>query len=259
METIFALKLRNRQITSNNHSTLLSGRWSLRWYALECWDLSKLPPFAPESPGGWLPSSREGSFHGIQPWTSAFHGVEGLYSLICCQFKAWVLHQCQSRGIKWLSSCGKAIKVFFEMPILWRINHLFTSDSQFRTVGDGPWIHLRRSVCKNVGGTSCIPNIVDAQSLGTDLVRLRDVWWLFWESNVGLYWEIYGFGDHELKGFGKKLYIKSCCGYWLLPQVCIAFVGFCPLPCKCCLHLQKKSRDINVFGPTVQLGRIWRF
>lgn len=62
-----------------------------------------------------------------------------------------------------------------------------------------------------------------------------------------------------IEGVRKKIIYESCCGYWLLPQVCIAFVGFCPLPCKCCLHLQKKSRDINVFGPTVQLGRIWRF
>lgn len=45
-------------------------------------------------------------------------------------------------------------------------------------------------------------------------------------------------GTMNWRGSEKIIY-ESCCGYWLLPQVCIAFVGFCPLPCKCCLHLQK--------------------
>ena len=71
-----------------------------------------------------------------------------------------------------------------------------------------------------MGGTSGIPNIVHVQPLGTDVVRLRDRCGGCFENrimdlHVGLYWEIYGFGDHELKGFGKNLRNLL----WLLPPV----------------------------------------
>lgn len=168
---------------------------------------------------GWMVTQQQGRFF---PWNSTLNiclprcGAALLIDMLSVQSMGPASMSKQRDPM--IFELWEAIKVFFERPILWRINHLFTSDSQFRTAGDGPWIHLRRSVCKNVGGTSWIPNIVDAQSLGTDLVRLRDVWWMFWESNVGLYWEIYGFGDHELKGFGKN-YI------WILLWLLVASTG----------------------------------